>query len=279
MKHKLNLWLFGIAAGIGLQTNAAATQVRVTVENLTPAGGLYFTPVWVGFHDGSFDTFNAGDPASSSLEALAEEGDVSGIRGDFMVDAPGGQDGIVFAPAGFAGAPVFDPGEADSLTLTLDPVSDRYFSFASMVIPSNDAFIGNSNPLAYQIFSATGVFTGPLEILVLGTAIWDAGTEVNDGQGAAFLSLGGISTDEAGLVGLHPGFPYAEILAGPTAAGTTIDPGLFSDPAYQLARLTISRIPEPQIVAMFGLGFGLMTLVGKRRRAGRTSAPGPVRAA
>lgn len=262
MKHRTKILLLGITAGMGLYANASATQVQVTVENLTPSGGLYFTPVWVGFHDGNFDTFNVGESASPSLEALAEEGDFSGI-------VSGGQDGVVLAPSGFAGAPVFDPLDSASLTLDLDPMSNRYFSFASMVIPSNDAFIGNDNPMAYQIFDMTGVFTGPLDILVLGTDIWDAGTEVNDGQGAAFLVLdppGGMSTDEGGVVSVHPGFPYDEILAGMTAAGTTIDPNNFSNPAYQLARITITQVPEPQIFAMFGLGLGLMTFVGRRRR-------------
>lgn len=261
MKHKTKFLLLGITAGMGLYANASATQVQVTVENLTPSGGLYFTPVWVGFHDGNFDTFNVGESASPSLEALAEEGNSSGI-------VSGGQDGVVLAPAGFAGAPVFDPLDSASLILDLDPMSNRYFSFASMVIPSNDAFIGNDDPMAYQIFDMTGVFTGPLDILVLGTDIWDAGTEVNDGQGAAFLALGGTSSDEMGLVSIHPGFPYGPISGGLTAAGTIIDAmdGEFTASGYQIARIRINQVPEPQIFAMFGLGLGLMTFVGRRRR-------------
>jgi hypothetical protein len=269
MKHKITLLLLGIAAGVGVHSNASATQVRVDVQNLTASGGLYFTPVWVGFHDGSFDDFDLGVAASASVEALAEEGDVSGVRSDFMAVA-GGQDDVVIAPAGFPGAPVFDPGDSGSLTLDLDPMTHRYFSFGSMVIPSNDAFIGNDDPMAYEIFSATGVFTGPLDILVLGTDIWDAGTEVNDGQGAAFLALGGSSTDEGGVVSMHPGFTTADILGRTTAAGTIVDEiaGDFTLDGYQLARITISQIPEPQFMALFGVGLGLMTFLGRRRGAG-----------
>ena len=32
-----------------------ALQVKVTIENLAPVNGVYLTPLWVGFHDGSFD--------------------------------------------------------------------------------------------------------------------------------------------------------------------------------------------------------------------------------
>ena len=271
MKPDISLLLFGLASATVLHSNASATQISVTVENLTPAGGLYFTPVWVGFHDGSFDSFDAGASASAAMEALAEGGDVSGLQSEFGTVA-GGQADVVTAPAGFPAAPVFDPGDVGSLTLDLDPSSNRYFSFASMLIPSNDAFVGNDDPLAYEIFNATGVFTGPLDILVLGSEIWDAGTEENTELGAAFIAIGGVSTDESGLITLHPGFNMpGNILGGLTAAGTTVDEvlGDFTQSGYQLARISINQIPEPQFMAMFGLGLGLMTVVGRRREKGR----------
>lgn len=271
MKPRNSLLLFGLAAAMGLHSHASATQISVTVENLSPVGGLYFTPVWVGFHDGSFDSFDLGAAASASVEALAEGGDVSGLRADFA-GIGGGQDDVVLAPAGFPGAPVFDPTDSGSLSLDLDPLSDRYFSFASMIIPSNDAFIGNDDPMAYEIFDATGVFTGPLEILVLGAEIWDAGTEVNDGLGAPFLAgVVGDSSDETDVIRVHPGFPYGPISGGETVAGTIIDAedGEFSVAGYQVARISINQIPEPQVIAMFGLGLGLMTVVGRRREKGR----------
>lgn len=259
--------LIGIAMGLGLQGQAQAVRINVTVENLTPEGGLYFTPLWVGFHDGGFDTFDIGAPASASIELVAEGGDVSGLQADFGTVA-GGVDGVVTAPAGFGGAPVFDPLDMGSLTLNLDPTANRYFSFASMVIPSNDAFIGNDDPTAYEIFDVTGAFTGPLDILVLGSAIWDAGTELNDGMGAAFSTLGGTGTDEMALIGMHGGL--GPLLGTTTAAGTTIDTilGNFTQTGYQLARITITHVPEPQLLAIFGLGFGVMLAARRRRGAG-----------
>ena len=37
---------------------AMEQEITVTVESLVPEGGVYFTPVWLGFHNGSFDLFN-----------------------------------------------------------------------------------------------------------------------------------------------------------------------------------------------------------------------------
>ena len=263
--------LIGIAMGLGLLGQAQATRITVTVENLTPEGGVYFTPLWVGFHDGSFDSFNPGDPASASLEMLAEGGDASGLSAD-IGGVAGSADGLVLAPDGFPGAPVFDPGDSAGLTIDLDPMASRYFSYASMVIPSNDAFFGNDDPTAHEIFDMTGAFTGPLDILVFGSAVWDAGTELNDGLGAPFSTLGGMSTDEMAVIGVHGGLGV--LLGTTTAAGTTIDPvlGDFTQPGYQLARISITRVPEPQLLALLGLGAGVMFASRRRRGEGRLAS-------
>jgi len=260
-----------LAIATGLHVNAFATQITVTVENLTGVGGLYFTPVWVGFHDGGFDSFDVGANASASIESIAEGGDVSGIRSDFSA-AGAGVDGVILAPEGFAGAPVFDPGDLVSVSFDVDPLSHRYFSFVSMVIPSNDAFIGNDNAMAYRIFDATGVFVGPVDILVSGAQVWDAGTEVNDGLGAAFSTLGGSSTDEMMAIGLHGGL--GPLLGSATPAGTVIDPvvGDFTQPGYPLARITINAVPLPPTLAILALGVVLLTRARARSRFQRSAA-------
>ena len=229
-----------------------AQQIRVEVENLQPADGFFFTPVWVGFHNGGFDLFNTGEAASAGLELLAEEGDFSVLSSEF---AGSGTDGGVFGPAGFPGAPVIDPGEITSAVFDIGP-NDRYFSFASMVIPSNDAFIGNGDPLAYELFDANGIFNGPLTIDIVGGDIYDSGTEVNDGLGAAFSASGGVSTQENGTVQLHPGL--GNFLNTQTAAGTTI--GSIPGANTPFARITITQaIPEPTSVGLLcGLVGGLM---------------------
>lgn len=233
-------------------------QVQVEVENLQTSDGFYFTPVWVGFHGGGFDLFNNNQAASAGLELLAEEGDASVLNGEF---AGSGTSGAVTAEGGFTGAPVFDPGEVASAVFDIGE-NDRYFSFASMIIPSNDAFIGNSDPLEYELFDADGNFNGPITIELFGGDIYDSGTEVNDTLGAAFSAIGGTSTDENGVVGLHTGL--GNFLGTDTAAGSTI--GVIPGTNSPIARITITATAVPEPSALFGVVcfFGLM--VQRRQR-------------
>ncbi len=48
------------------------TQITITVENLAPTNGTSLTPFWFGLHDGNFDTYDRGRPASLGLERIAE---------------------------------------------------------------------------------------------------------------------------------------------------------------------------------------------------------------
>ena len=66
-----------------LAAQSQALEVQVKIENLSPEGGLYFTPVWVGFHDGNFDVYDQGSTASEGLERFAEDGDFAALRNDF----------------------------------------------------------------------------------------------------------------------------------------------------------------------------------------------------
>ncbi len=245
---------------------AAAVELQITVENLQPADGFYFTPVWLGLHDGGFDLFDMGAAASSELATLAETGDVGPLGSLFSSMTNG--DGtaragtVITAPGGFAGAPVFDPGESISQTWTVDlPASNRYLSLASMVIPSNDAFFGNGNPMQYEVFGADGTFLGPLDIAIVGGSIYDAGSELNTTMGAAFSALGGTDEDEMGDVMMHPGLD--NFLGTQTAAGTTLAAALNAD--TPLARIRVNQVPEPTSWTLALLG--LPWLLRRRPRA------------
>ena len=150
-------------------TSSAQTNLDVQIENLGPAGGLFLTPVWVGFHDGGFDVFDVGGMASAELETIAEEGDIGPLSASFAGNGVDGgvAPGTPFGPAGSSFA------SQATATFNVNPTSHRYFSFASMVIPSNDAFIGNDNPTAFSLFDGAGVFQGPLVIEVTGQNIYD----------------------------------------------------------------------------------------------------------
>ncbi|MEL6896391.1 MAG: spondin domain-containing protein, partial [Planctomycetota bacterium] len=196
------------AQTLGTFDVAAPTRLNVTYENLAPDGGLTQTPVWFAAHDGSFEVGRLDGVASDfgGLELIAEEGDISELAARFAAESTG-VDSALFAPDGFAGAPVIEPGETASQTLDVFvPADNRYFSFASMVIPSNDAFIANLNGRQYPVFDSLGNFSGPLTITVYGRDIWDAGTEVNDpAGGAAFSTGGGEGVDENGQIRRHEG--------------------------------------------------------------------------
>jgi hypothetical protein len=78
-----------------------------------------------------------------------------------------------------------------------------------MIVPSNDAFVANDNPAAFRVFSDTGAFLGP-NILVMGSMVMDAGSEVNDEvpMNTAFLAQMAPNTGvtEGGVVMIHLGF-------------------------------------------------------------------------
>ncbi len=262
--HRLS-WSLVVVASCFFAANAtSAQQLQITVENLQPTGGYYFTPVWVGLHDGSFDYFDSGAVSSASLEALAEGGDVSGIQGDFT-GAGFSEQGVVTAPAGFAGAPVFDPTDVGELFLSVS-TTQRYFSFGSMLIPTNDVFFGNNDPMSHEIFDGAGNFLGPVTIEIFGSNLYDAGTENLDAATAAFIGGGG--TDENGTVGLLDGTDLTdfnnEFIGQTTVAGTTITESISG--GTPIARITITQaVPEPSSALLIGL-VGIATLVRRRKR-------------
>ena len=247
-----------LTSSIGMISTAQAVNVQVTVENLTPTGGVFNTPVWVGFHDGSFDLYDMDAAATMGLERLAEDGAIDALSAEFLAAQAMGLEGIVMDPDGFPGAPVFDPGSKSSLTLDVDPMNNAYFSYATMVIPSNDAFVANGDPMAHRLFDDEGNFLGPISFTVFGSQVRDAGTEDNTEEDAAFLNQTGPDTGVTSnsVVSMHPGFNGSmanpdgtpqNILGGTAASGDMIDmvQGDFSRPGYQLLRITISDGTTP----------------------------------
>ena len=218
-------------------TIAPPVEVTVIVENLSPHNGTYLTPMWMGFHNGNFDLFNDGSPASPGLESLAEDGAAAKLTGEFSASGAGSMQGVT------SGGPIA-PGQRRVTGFALDPASPsgRYFSYASMVIPSNDAFIGNGNPQARPVFDAAGNFVGGSWI-VTGDQVKDAGTEVNDELPANTAFFGqtapNTGTTESGTVRTHAGFKAkgsGGILDAPMFANANFDA-----PSYQLARISVVR--------------------------------------
>lgn len=241
------------AAAIATLAPAALAQaglyrVVVTAENLAPNGGTFQTPVWVGFHDGTFDSYDGGTladslpiPGSGAIESLAEDGDTTLISADFDTLAVGAAQATLPGPAG----PIA-PGDTARGEFLLDPldVRARYFSYASMVIPSNDAFVANGSGTAHPIFDDQGLFVAS-SFFVQGSAVNDAGTEVNDELPAntAFLAQAAPNTGvtEGGLIADHVGFL-------PAGSGGILDNFLFAngsflDPGYSMLRFDFRAAP------------------------------------
>lgn len=236
-------------------TPARADSVVVVVENTQNLDGFFFTPFWVAAHNGNFDVWSTGEPASNfvGLEALAEEGDTAPIGSAFET-SPAGTAGGAHATitADDVAVPVFSPGEAQTFVFDIaDPTVNRYFSYASMVIPSNDLFVANSAPVEHELYDAAGNFTGPFTIEIFGRDVVDAGTEVNDiNGGAAFSALGGTPTTEANLLAdLYDLDPMATFLN--SVVGTATAPGQVVNSIFQedmlIARITIKKVPSPEI--------------------------------
>lgn len=211
--------------------------ITVTVTNTLEEGGTFLTPVWFGFHDGeNFDLWTDGEAASGGLERIAEDGVVEGIAAEFNQEVgDGGVDATIIGGLGVPGP--IDPGESASFTLNVNPdqVGQGFFTWATMVIPSNDAFLASpDDPLQDFIFDEDGNFAGPLVIERFGNDVLDAGTEVNTEEDAAFLNQTAPDqgTPENGVVRQHEGFNGSEgnpdgtpvnILGGTTAPGAIID--------------------------------------------------------
>lgn len=194
-------------------------DIRVSITNSGPEGGTFLTPPWVAIQDGTFDIYDRGGEAAEFLERLAEDGTTDDIGEAFQASGAAGAAGVITGPDGVAAGPL-DPGETGSIVLTVDPTQSQFLNFASMVIPSNDAFISSpGDPTALRIFDENGNFTGG-EFEVTGADVLDAGTEVNTEQEAAFLNQTGpdTGTDEGGVVTLHPGFIGSQGLPATDAA-------------------------------------------------------------
>ena len=197
---------------LAIQTPTFAEPVRVlvTIENLAPANGTSQTPHWVGFHDGArFDIYNGGTPANSlpvpndpnnSVERLAEDGNAEPLSATFADVIAEGVDGVIPGPNGAIG-----PGDFAHAAFILDSddPNNRYFSYASMVLPSNDFWYANGNPLAHPVFDDTGNFVAK-SFFVTRDAILDAGTEVNSEIPAETAFFGqqapNTGTDEGGVI-------------------------------------------------------------------------------
>lgn len=258
--------ILAVSSSLMMASTATALTVKVSIQNIAPSNGLVVTPLWVGFHDGSFDYFNLGQQGSTAVERLAEDANAGPLASDFLASGAGIVEGrITGAGLGPGTPPVIPPGTITSQTFNLDASlpSSRYFSYGAMIVPSNDAFIGNDNPLAFRLFDNNGNFVGA-DFVITGDRVWDAGSEDND-EIPVNTGLLGQTTSNTGsttigaIVTQHPGFiPGGNI---ETAFPGTVN--FTNNSSYQVARIRVEEVPEPATILGALTASGLLAL-GRR---------------
>jgi hypothetical protein len=260
----------GALAVIAMPDSHAVTlRLAVTVQNIAPSNSIAFAPLHVGLHGGAFDAFDEGATATAPIVSVAEGGSGSAWFPAFAAADPGATLGTVLPdPPG----PLLE-GASGRAAFRVDPLANPFFTFASMVIPSNDYFIGNDDPQAYRLFDASGkLVIGSIELFA--SDIWDAGSEADDPAAAAFI-VGGdndLRTPQGGVVGFD--FAGLSIFNGlTTGAGYVFDSRLAADtPIYRIG-FRVVEVPEPGALGLMlaGLGFVFAARIAPvaRRATGR----------
>lgn len=165
-------------------SSAFALDLSVTITNLTH--GNHFTPLLIAAHDASQHLFEVSSTASTSLQAMAEGGDISFLSTDMM--ALGAN--VIENPA----AGLMIPGQTVQFTMTTQN-SNTQLSAVAMILPTNDGFMGLDS---ITLPTAPGRY----EYYLNG---YDAGTEVNDEiiNGGGAPGVPGIPADPLGLGGAN----------------------------------------------------------------------------
>jgi len=262
-----------LAAGVSLSACAAqAADVTFTFTNTGPVGGVGVAPLWLGLHNGSFDSFDVGSAASVAIERAAEDGNAGVLTSNFASQVAGGRQATL--PNG----PRF-PGASSSYTLHNVDLNgaNRYLSYAAMVVLSNDFFIGNDNAKAIDLSSLAG--GGQLSLALGGAGhVYDAGTEQNNFgysvANAAFGIGGGQKgpnqgIDEHGVVHVVTGNPYQGFVDNNYFVPANFDwtPLNFNNqPAFGRLDISVAAVPEPETYAMLFAGLGLLGVVARRQK-------------
>ena len=258
MKNKLaTIVVLGASASF---SHAVTIQVELTAGT----SNIGLSPLGVAFHDGTLETFEVGSDLNNlgergdNLEFLAERGNPAALLGSLA----GAGTSI---STGQAGGPTA-PGATSVFTVEIG-TGQNSFSFFSMVLPSNDWFVGSETDEAVDITSLLG--GGASELVIDLDTVYDAGTELNDFVGAGgsglfdfFTTSSALGTEENGLVSIvdrssaNPFFTFAN--ANGNAEIGTFSPLNFSginEASLGSIRLTVVPVPEPSSALLALLGF------------------------
>ncbi|CAA0079158.1 Uncharacterised protein [BD1-7 clade bacterium] len=209
----------GVALGASLAQTAVARDIQLELTNLT--NGMAFTPRLVVLHTADVDLFTGGTAPSNALAWMAEAGQLDPYNADPRPGLAELGDGFVPALNGTGGADVSQvysgsgnvadentlrvfnsllmPGNVAPYGTMTVPEGQNYLSMVSMLVPTNDAFLGIDT---WRIPEEPGTY-------FININAYDAGTEANDelvpagrdGFGAYALPGMAVPPPVAGLVG------------------------------------------------------------------------------
>jgi len=204
-----------------VSNDTESASYNITVTNLTSNQPL--SPLSVQLHSSDYRAWIIGTPASENLEILAEGGDNSALLNT--------QSSSVYSAV--SGAGVIGPGAGGMLTVGADVRSDMKLTLISMLVNTNDAFIGKTG------VNLSGLAVG--ESVKHSLPIYDAGTEGNSElegtiPGPADGGEGfNMARDDVDYVARHPGIVGKDHGYGESVLNSTHG---FDSPA---AVLTITR--------------------------------------
>jgi hypothetical protein len=152
-----------IAAGLILTSSSAFAGghkiYEVTITNITNA--IIFTPILVASHKkGLAPLFELGSPASADMTEIAERGNTDPLTATLSADPD------VVAVGNSGG--LLDPGASVTVIVSAENGA-KHISIASMMLPTNDGFIGLNGVKAPN--KGTAIYYSPG---------YDAGTEENN---------------------------------------------------------------------------------------------------
>lgn len=151
--------LMALALSAATISSVSAQDFNISFTNLTH--GSHFTPLIFTAHEKNQHIFEISSSASSSLQAMAEGGDISGLVADMAaLNAD-----ITENPA----QALLTPGQTVNVDMSTQEANTQ-LSIAAMILPSNDGFVGLDS---LSVPTKSGTYTYYLNA-------YDAGTEAND---------------------------------------------------------------------------------------------------
>jgi Spondin_N len=259
---KLSLIAISIAAmSFGSTAIAENVNITVTIENLAPTNSVSFAPFRLAFNNGTFDSFNEGQTATAPIISIAEGGSGSEWFPAFAAADPTAVLGTILGPT----APPLQPGQTSSATFAVDSVINKYFTFASMVVPSNDYFIGNDDPQAHRLFDANGNLN-LTSINLKASDIWESGSELFNPLNAAFLQIGMNALREADDDVVTRDFEELSGFDGlVTATGYTFKSALTANTDVFRITFGVSEVPVPAALPLMGSALAVFGLAKRRK--------------